>query len=150
MDNEGVRRLVAVVLAGYVAVLLYALLTPSAEVPSSSVGRLADLMRSLGAPERILVADRVEFLANVAILVPATALASWLWRSPTWRDWTAYGFVFAGGVEVVQALLLPARSATYVDVVANTLGALGGAALVALARLAHARSSHSADLPSNM
>ncbi|MDP2772648.1 MAG: VanZ family protein [Nocardioides sp.] len=142
MHTTRVHRLVAAALAGYLVVLLFALLSPSAAVPSSSVGWLGDLMRSLGAPERILVPDRVEFLANVAILVPATALASLLWRSPTWRDWTAYGFVFAGGIEVVQGVFLPARSATYVDVVANTLGALSGAVLVAFVTALRARSSH--------
>jgi VanZ family protein len=33
------------------------------------------------------------------------------------------------GIEAVQALVLPARSAQFVDVVSNTLGALVGALL---------------------
>lgn len=134
-----------VALTVYLLVLLFALLTPSAATPSSSVSWVAEVLRSLGAPERVLIPDRVEFLCNVAILVPATALGSLLWRAPSWRDWTAYGFVFAGTIEVVQGLLLPQRSATYVDVVANTLGALLGAMLVAAARRAHAGASQSAD-----
>lgn len=139
MEFTPARRLMTIALVGYLLLLLFALLTPSAATPSSSVSWVADVLRALGAPERVLVPDRVEFLCNVAILVPATALGSLLWPAASWRDWTAYGFVFAGTVEVVQGLLLPERSATYVDVVANTLGALAGAVLVAVVRLAHAR-----------
>lgn len=134
-----------IALTAYLFVLLFALLTPSAATPSSSVSWVAEVLRSLGAPERVLVPDRVEFLCNVAILVPASALGSLLWRTASWRDWTAYGFVFAGTIEVVQGLLLPQRSATYVDVVANTLGALLGAMLIAAARRAQAGTSQPAD-----
>jgi hypothetical protein len=133
------RRAALVLLPCYLAVLVFALLTPSGETPSSSVAWMGEVMDRLGAPDRLLVGARVEFLANVAILVPATALAAVIWSGPSWRDWTAYGFVFSGGVEAVQALLLDGRSATYVDVVANTLGALLGGVLVAAARLARSR-----------
>ncbi len=140
MHTTATRRVLAVVLVGYLAVLLFALLTPSAQTPSSSVAWIGDVLRALGAPERLLVPERVEFLANVAILVPATGLAALLVPSATWRDWTAYGFLFAGSIEVCQGLFLPARSATYVDVVANTLGAaLGGIAAAALTALSARR-----------
>lgn len=145
MEATRGRRLLTVALAAYLAVLLFALLTPSASTPSSSILWVADVLRGLGAPERILIPDRVGFLCNVAILVPATALGSLLWRAASWRDWTAYGFVFAGAIEVVQGLLLPARSASYVDVVANTLGALVGALVGAAVTLTHFRASQSAD-----
>ncbi|GEP33631.1 hypothetical protein NSZ01_13990 [Nocardioides szechwanensis] len=139
-----------IALTAYLLVLLFALLTPSAATPSSSVSWVAEVLRSLGAPERVLIPDRVEFLCNVAILVPASALGSLLWRAATWRDWTAYGFVFAGAIEVVQGLLLPERSATYVDVVANTLGALVGALLVAATRYVRGESSQPSDWPSTI
>lgn len=139
MESTPARRLTTVTLVAYLLLLLYALLTPSAATLSSSVSWVAEALRDLGAPERVLVPDRVEFLCNVAILVPATALGSLLWPSANWRDWTAYGFVFAGTIEVLQGLLLPERSATYVDVVANTLGALTGGVLVSVVRLAYAR-----------
>jgi glycopeptide antibiotics resistance protein len=145
MEATRGRRLLALALAVYLVVLLFALLTPSAATPASSIAWVADVLESMGAPELILIPDRVEFLCNVAILVPATALGSLLWRAASWRDWTAYGFVFAGAIEVVQGLLLPARSATYVDVVANTLGALVGALLVAAVTLTHSHTSQSAD-----
>jgi VanZ family protein len=64
--------------------------------------------------------------------VPAAGLAAVAWPSTTWRDWTAYGFVFSAGAELGQALFLPERSLTYVDVVANTLGAAIGGIVVAV------------------
>lgn len=139
MDNPAVRRVLALVLVGYLAVLLFALLTPVGETPSSSVGWMEDRLRALGAPERLLLSGRVEFLANIAILVPATGLASLLWRKATWRDWTAYGFVFSGSIELFQGLFLAERSATYVDVVANTLGAAVGAIAAAVLVALHQR-----------
>ena len=56
-------------------------------------------------------------------------LGSLLWPRPSWRDWTAVGFVASFLVEVVQAVALGGRSATHADVVANTLGTLLGALL---------------------
>lgn len=61
-----------------------------------------------------------------------SALGALVWRRTNWRDWTAYGFVISFGVEAVQALFLPHRSATFSDVVANTLGGLLGGLLGAL------------------
>ncbi|MCD4533732.1 VanZ family protein [Nocardioides sp. cx-169] len=140
--RDGVRRGARVLLPCYLAVLLFALLAPSARTPSASVGWLGRALERLGAPEQLLEPSRVEFLANVAILVPAVVLGAVVWAAPSWRDWTAYGFVFSGGVEVVQALLLEERSATYVDVVANTLGALVGGLLVAVVRRRPGAVSH--------
>ena len=139
--QDSLRRVATVLLPCYLAVLLFALLTPSAATPTSSVAWIGEVPERLGAPERLLVPSRVEFLTNAAILVPAVVLGALVWVTPTWRDWTAFGFVFSGSVEVVQALLLDERSATYVDVVANTLGALLGGLLVAAVRWLQARAS---------
>ncbi|MGB0101357.1 MAG: VanZ family protein, partial [Nocardioides sp.] len=65
---------------------------------------------------------------------PVAALGSLIWSRLTWQEWTAYAFVGAGLVELTQGLLLPDRSATFSDVVANTLGGLIGAAVVAVVR----------------
>ena len=77
-------------------------------------------------------------MQRALILMPVSALGSLVWPRSTWQEWTAYGFVIAGSVELTQGLLLPARTASYVDIVANTLGALLGAlaaaALVAVTR----------------
>jgi hypothetical protein len=128
------RRELAIALAAYGVLLGLVLLAPTSGPQSTSAGWVADLVTSVGVPERIATGARVEFVLNAVILMPVSALGSLLWPRTTWRDWTGYAFVIAGTVELVQGLFLPQRSATFVDVVANTLGGLGGAALVAAAR----------------
>jgi hypothetical protein len=128
------NRLLTAALAAYCVFLAFVLLAPTAGPQSSSVGGLEALVQHLGAPAALTAPGRVEFVCNALILMPVSALGSLRWPRTTWRDWTAYAFVVAGGVEVLQGLLLPARSASFVDVVANTLGGLGGAAFVAALR----------------
>jgi glycopeptide antibiotics resistance protein len=77
---------------------------------------------------------RAEFIANALILMPVSALGSLVWTRTNWRDWTAWGFLIAGSVELAQGLALAARTASFTDVVANTLGAMGGALFVAILR----------------
>jgi VanZ like family len=125
------RRQLALALALYGVFLALVLLAPTSGPQSTSAGWVADLVIGAGVPERMATAIRVEFVLNAIILMPVSALGSLLWPRTTWRDWTAYAFVIAGSVELFQGLFLPARSATFVDVVANTLGGLGGAGVVA-------------------
>lgn len=133
-SSTKVRTWALRLLAAYVLVLLVVLLLPSAAPASASIGWLETVAREVGMPEAFLASGRVEFVANVAILVPTAALAAVVRPSTTWRDWTAYGFVFSSAAELGQALFLPLRSATFVDVVANTLGAAIGALVVAAVR----------------
>ena len=132
-------RAARIALAAYLACLAFVLLAPSADVPSSSVMWLADTGTRLGLPEPLVVPSRVEFIANVLVLMPVSFLGSVLLPRLDWRAWTAYGFVLSGTVEMAQALLLPARSATFKDVVANTSGALVGAVAFTLAVWAYDR-----------
>jgi hypothetical protein len=132
-------RAARIALAAYVACLAFVLLTPSADVPSSSVMWLAEMGTRLGLPGPLVVPSRVEFVANVLVLVPVSFLGSVLLPRLDWRAWTAYGFVLSGTVESAQAFLLPARVATFKDVAANTLGALGGAVAFTLAVWAYDR-----------
>jgi VanZ family protein len=127
------RRAARAALVVYAVFLAFVLLNPSADVPSSSVSWLAETGARLGLPGPLIVPSRIEFVANVLILMPLSFLGSVLLPRMDWRDWTAYGFVLSGAVELVQALLLPARSATFADVVANASGALLGAVAFRLA-----------------
>ncbi len=72
----------------------------------------------------------LEFVANIALFVPfgMLALAAFRWT----RVWsaTAAGFFTSCLIEGVQ-LFLPTRFSTVSDLVANTLGALIGALLIA-------------------
>ena len=126
MQPGRARTLATTFLWVYLAILAVVLLSPSAALPSSLVGLLADAGEGAHLPAALVLPERVELVANTLVVVPATAVAAWLWPEHRWTTWTAYGFVAALGVEAVQALLLADRSATYVDVVANTLGALLG------------------------
>jgi glycopeptide antibiotics resistance protein len=91
---------------------------------------VVDLGTTLGFSPETANQSRAELLCNALILMPVSALGSLVWPRTTWRDWTAYSFVIAGTVELVQGLLLPERTASFDDVVANTLGGLGGAVVV--------------------
>jgi glycopeptide antibiotics resistance protein len=133
-SSTATQRRLTVALVAYSAVLALVLLAPTSGPQSTSARWVADLATGVGVPERIATESRVEFVLNAVILMPVSALGSLRWPRTTWRDWTAYAFVIAGAVELMQGLFLPARSAAFVDVVANTLGGLGGAVAVALVR----------------
>ena len=129
-----VVRHARILLGVYSALLVLALFSPTSEHQSGAVLRLADLLVRVGVPVHLVTFDRLEVLMNAAIVAPVTFLASLAWPARSWRDWTAFGFVLAVLVEVSQGLLLPGRQAAFSDVVANTAGALAGAALVAVGR----------------
>jgi glycopeptide antibiotics resistance protein len=103
------------------------LLTPAVELPAGAVGWVGDVLRAGGAPESLVAGKRVETLMNVLVISPLTFFGHWAFPGRSWQDWTAYGFVGSMAVETTQGLYLSARSPEYVDVVANTAGALLGA-----------------------
>lgn len=125
------RRVLTSALVVYSVLLAVALLAPTSGTQSDMASWVVDLGRGLGFSPQTATQARAEFLCNALILVPVSVLGSLLWPSTTWRDWAAVGFVVAGLVELTQGLLLPDRTASYVDVVANTLGCLLGALVVA-------------------
>jgi hypothetical protein len=128
------RKTATGALAVYCLLLLGVLLVPDGGLPSSSIGWVATVADRIGLPHWLLDAARFEFICNVLILVPATFLGAIVWRAPTWRGWAAGGLVFSSTIELIQALFLPGRTGSMVDVVANTLGALIGALVVVLGR----------------
>ncbi|MDJ1370121.1 VanZ family protein [Gulosibacter molinativorax] len=88
--------------------------------------------KSLGMPG-VVTLGWYEFGLNVLLFAVPVALASLLWRRVPWWVWPLLALVVSGGIEVVQLVFLP-REFSLRDVVANTLGAVLGAAVVALAR----------------
>jgi hypothetical protein len=139
MGTHGHRRAALLILAAYLVLLAFVLLNPSADVPSSSVAWLSQVGTRAGLPAPLVEPSRIEFICNVLILMPLSLLGSVLLPRLDWRDWTAYGFVLSGTVELLQAVLLPDRSATFSDVVANTSGILMGAVAYRLAVSAYDR-----------
>jgi hypothetical protein len=133
--DDRLRRPAAVALVAYAAVVAWLLLSPTSAAPSAGVGWLADLAIRVGLPDALVSPSRIEFVSNVGVMVPVAVLAGLVWTRLNWRDWTAFGFVLSAGVELVQGVFLPGRSATFADVVANTLGmAVGGLVLDLLRR----------------
>ena len=131
--TDGLRRGAYWALSGYGLFLAFILLGPSASVPISSVSFLARIAYAVGISPELASPSRVELVSNVLIIVPVGLLGSLVWPRLNWRDWIACGFVLSGSVELLQAVALSHRSATFVDVVANTLGAGLGAGLAAVA-----------------
>jgi glycopeptide antibiotics resistance protein len=107
-------------------VLAAVLFWPTSHVQTSLVN---DVVRVLQAvlPDSWVTFTRVEVLLNAAIIAPLSFLGSRAWPRLRWQDWTAYAFMGATTVELVQGLLLPGRHASFSDIVANTIGALLGA-----------------------
>lgn len=85
----------------------------------------------LGVPASLATGSRVEFLCNALIIAPVSLLGSLLWPRLGWPDWTAYAFVEAGCVELIQPIFLLLRSASFADRTANALGAALGALVAA-------------------
>lgn len=125
MSRVDVRRWEVVGLLVYSAALAVALLAPTSRTQSS----MASLVTALGMSQ-----VAAEFVCNVLIVMPVSAIGSFLWARTTWRTWTAIAFVGACAVEIAQGVLLPDRTPSAVDVVANTLGGLAGALVVLGAR----------------
>jgi len=127
------RRVAVIALVAYSCFLAIVLLAPSSSDQSRAASVLVDLGHLVGFGNHA-TQGRAEFIANALILMPVSALGSLVWARSRWRDWTAWGFVLAGCVELAQGIALSARTASFTDVVANTLGAMGGALFVALMR----------------
>lgn len=122
------RRLVLVLLAGYLAGLVVLIAGPWGGALNRLVVRLYTFFRYdvALAPDWALP-EHYGLLLNVLLFVPlgvaAVLLAEWPW----WRA-TLAAAAASATVEVVQAAFL-ARVGTWTDVAANTLGALLGAVL---------------------
>jgi VanZ family protein len=94
-----------------------------------------DRLASAGAPSWVDYAH-VEFGANILMFVPLGVLIALL--LPRWEWWLApiIGLALSLAIEFGQALVLPERFATPLDVLANTSGAIVGALVVTAFRVA--------------
>lgn len=99
-----------------------------------------DRLAAAGAPTWVDYAH-VEFGANIVMFVPLGVLIALL--LPRWEWWLApiIGLALSLAIEFGQALLLPERFASPLDVLANTAGATIGALIVTAIRLALRRRS---------
>jgi glycopeptide antibiotics resistance protein len=99
----------------------------------AQLSSLLALLHSLGLPRQIDY-NAVEFSANIVFFIPAGAVAAALLARHRWWMAVLLGACFSGTIELGQLLLLPARFASWNDILANTLGAALGAAAVSLVR----------------
>ena len=97
-----------------------------------------DRLAAAGAPGWVDYAH-LEFTANIVMFVPLGVLIALL--LPRWEWWLApiIGLALSLAIEFGQAVLLPDRFATPLDVLANTVGATLGALIVTAIRLARRR-----------
>ena len=123
---KSLRLLLTGALLAYGVVLVIVLLNPSPAAGSELVARFVSLGTRLDLPAALIEGARVEFMLNVVAFMPLSLLGSLLRPHVTLSAWTAAGFAGSLLVEMIQTLL-PDRSATHSDIVANTLGAALGA-----------------------
>jgi VanZ family protein len=116
------RRILAFALAIYLAFVGWVTLNPAPPDPA----RNELLLRLL---EVLPISyDALEFIANVGMFIPIGALVAALSRH--WWIALVVGIALTCGIEFVQ-LFLPARFPDVRDILANSLGALLGAVVVA-------------------
>lgn len=120
------RLTTAMLLVVYLVFLAAVLMEYNPTVATDVVSRFDVWLENNGTPAVITAPGRVEFLLNTAMFTPVAFLAAITFPRHHWANWVVYGFVVSGAVELLQGLYLPPRSAQFVDVVANTLGALIG------------------------
>lgn len=116
-------------LAAYAVLLAVILLAPTSRVQAALVLDLVRALRFVGLDESWVTFWRAEVFMNVVIIAPLGLLGSLVFTRLRWQDWTAYAFIGATGVEILQGLVLPDRQASFSDIVANTAGAVLGALL---------------------
>jgi glycopeptide antibiotics resistance protein len=127
------RVAAAWLMAAYLAVVAGIVFWPSAHPASASVDAIHGWLMALGAPSGI-GPSAVEFVTNVLLFMPLGFLGLLLRPSLGWIGWSLVGLCGSGAIELSQLLVLADRSATLVDVVSNTLGAVLGSRLVVRAR----------------
>jgi glycopeptide antibiotics resistance protein len=103
--------------------------------------RTVTRLQDLGAPDWVSYTS-VEFTANILLFVPLGAILVLFVGPRRWWWGPVAGFLISGCIELGQLLFLSHRVATINDVVANTAGALLGAALAAILVLPVTRRRH--------
>jgi hypothetical protein len=126
--GAGLTGWAGVLLLLYVLLLGVVLFWPTSDVQASAVVRVGHALQPV-LPDSWLGFARLEVLLNAVIIAPVSFLGSWALPRVRWQDWTAYAFVGATTVELLQGMFLPGRHASFSDIVANTFGALLGALL---------------------
>ena len=126
------RVAVALLLAYLLALALIAFWpTPVDRAGHDSLTQLLAWLQVHGAPAW-LTYGMVEFGSNIVLFIPAGLLVVVLAGARFWWLGMLGGFLASCTIELGQLVLLPARTASARDIVANTSGAVIGAVLALL------------------
>ncbi|WP_125610480.1 VanZ family protein [Specibacter cremeus] len=132
--STSARRVVLVLAVLYLVALAGIAFWPSpVDRPiDGALMRVLDWLHGYGLPAWFIGYRKVEFAANIVLFIPFGMLATLLLPARRWWLAVVAAAAVSGGIETTQGLLLPARVASWSDLVANTSGALAGAAAMAL------------------
>lgn len=140
---KSVSHRVAVALAvAYLIGLAYMVFWPS-PVDRPIDGTLEAAIHWLqrhGVPPWLVNYGTVEFSSNILMFVPFGIMAALRLPAKYWWAAVAAAALASGAIELSQALFLPHRTASLMDVLANTTGGALGAVAVAAGRVAFRRS----------
>jgi glycopeptide antibiotics resistance protein len=117
----------------YAALLVFIVMWPSSVIASESVWRAWWALQGLGAPEWV-TQRKIEFGMNILLFMPLSFLGSVFRPRWGWTMWLLTGLFVTTSIEMFQLLVLPGRTAAWEDILANTLGAVAGYALVTMTR----------------
>ena len=126
---------------GFLLMLMAAVLLWPAPVDRPLYGSLLRTLRRLrghGLPQWLDYAA-LEVLANVLFFVPLGVIAAVLLTRKQWWLAPLVCSAVSAGMELVQALFLVNRQGNLQDVALNSIGALLGAVIAAMARKAYRR-----------
>lgn len=126
-------RISLIITITYLIALLLIVFWPTL-VDKPISGTLTEAIRwlhGIGMP-KFIGYNKIEFAANILLFIPMGYIAATWLRKP----WMALllGFLVSGVVELGQSLWLPARFSSVLDIVANTLGAGVGIAILLVER----------------
>ncbi|QNE47633.1 VanZ family protein [Glaciihabitans sp. INWT7] len=129
------RRLLALLGVGYVAACLVIGFWPSpVDRPIDySLLHVLAYLHSVGVPD-VVDYSFVERTANVLLFVPLGALVAAQLNARQWWIALSTCVALSGVIELGQALLLPARYASWIDLLANSVGAAIGVSITMLLR----------------
>lgn len=126
------RRGLVGLFVAYLLIATYLVLWPQPDTPSSAVAQVTLRLAAVGFTG--ISGTMVEFALNVVLFVPLTFLSLLIWPSIRPGRLLLVAVLGTCAIELVQYVVLPARSATVSDLVANTVGAVIGVAGALLLR----------------
>ena len=112
--------------------------TPVDAPAKDTIREVLEALHYAGVPAAVNYSF-VEIAANVAMFVPLGAVLALLLPRQHWWLAVLIAGSLSGLIELIQLLLLPHRFASFIDIAANTTGALIGVLVIAAVHLGRHR-----------